>query len=210
MTHLGRRLVWGIYDGAVLGAGFRITEDQQFASIADEPLVLPTGATVGVVHPLQMEEPARGRWSELFADYEIIPPFPQLGRAIHRLEQDEDKSLSLDRFNGRNFPAPTLVFTLEKMGWVRGTAMDAGCFDEHSRQFPAANVTALLTYEGTVSMGYIDPTEQLRLTGCCFVEGLREPSGYEKANGGVDLGRVDPVVISETLHDLTSLAEKAL
>jgi hypothetical protein len=58
-------------------------------------------------------------------------------------------------------------------------------------------------------MGYIDPGENLTLTGCYFVSGLREPSGYEKPSKGIELGKVDPVVMSETLHDLSVLVEKA-
>jgi hypothetical protein len=209
MTHLARLLLWGVYEGKTLRAAFRITEDQQYASAEDEPFALPGTAAIGVVHPLQLEDAARSAWSQVFADYEIIAPFPQLGRAVYRLQAGEEKGSSLDRFNERRLPAPTLVFTLEKLGWARGTAMDGGCFDEHSRQFPAASLTALVTYEGTVAMGYIDPGEELKLTGCYFVEGLREPSGYDKPDKGLELGRVDPVVLSETLHDLTALVEKA-
>jgi len=88
--------------------------------------------------------------------------------------------------------------------------MDGGCFDEHSRQYPAAGVTALVSYEGSVSMGYIQPDEELTVTGCVFVDGLREPSGYgDDMNKKLKLGEVDPIVLSETLHDLTIVASKA-
>jgi predicted DNA-binding WGR domain protein len=209
MTHLARLLLWGAYGSTGLRSPFRITEDQQYASIKDESFGLPPGDMVGVVHPLHLEDGDRAAWAQVFADYEIIAPFPQLGRTVHRLEKGEEERTSLDRFNGNQLPAPTLVFALEKMGWVRGTAMDAGCFDEHSRQFPAANVTAVLTYDGNVGMGYISPDERLAVTGCHFVSGMREPSGYSRRSKGIELGRVDPVVLSETLHDLGALVEKA-
>jgi predicted DNA-binding WGR domain protein len=209
MTHLARLVLWGVFDGKALRAAFRVTEDQDCADVDDETYALPAGAEVGLVHPLQLDDGAREAWGQRFADYAIIPPFPQLGRPIHRLEKDEAGKSSLARFDKLKLPAPSLVFTLEKLGWARGTAMDAGCFDEHSRQFPAAAVTAVVSYEGTVGMGYIQPEEELTVTGCAFVDGLREPSGYGIREKQLALGDVDPIVISETLHDLTVLATKA-
>ena len=49
---------------------------------------------------------------------------------IYSLEKDEAKATELSRFKGLKLVAPTLVFTLEKLGWIRGAAMDGGvcCF----------------------------------------------------------------------------------
>ena len=208
MTHLARLLLWGAYDGKKLRGTFRVTEDQECVNVDDDAYALPAGGEVGLVHPLQLEDGVREAWGQRFADYALIPPFAQLGRAIHRLDKGDEKKSSLERFNVK-LPAPTLVYTLEKLGWLRGTAMDAGCFDEHSRQFPAAAITAVVGYEGTVSMGYIQPDEELTVTGCCFVKGLRGPSGYgDDLDKKLKLGDVDPIVLSETLHDLTVIASK--
>jgi predicted DNA-binding WGR domain protein len=210
MTHLARLLLWGVYDGTRLRDAFRVTEDQECANADDDPYPLPADGKVGLVHPLQLEDAAREAWGQRFTEYAIIPPFPQLGRAIHGLEKGEAEKASLGRFDKLKLPAPTLVYTLEKQGWLRGTAMDAGCFDEHSRQFPAAAITAVFSYEGTVGMGYIQPEEELTVTGCCFIKGLRAPSGYgDGLKDKLALGAVDPIVLSETLHDLTILAAKA-
>ena len=209
MTNLARLLLWGVYDGKDLRAAFRVTEDQECVNVDDDAFEPRADDAIGLVHPLQLDDGARAAWGQRFADYTIIPPFPQLGRAVHRLEKGEDKETSLARFNVK-LPAPTLVYTLEKLGWLRGLAMDGGCFDEHSRQYPAAGVTALVSYEGSVSMGYIQPDEELTVTGCVFVDGLREPSGYgDDVNQKLKLGDVDPIVLSETLHDLTVVASKA-
>jgi hypothetical protein len=103
------------------------------------------------------------------------------------------------------------VFGLEKLGWTRGKGMDNGSFDEHSRQFPDADVTAVVNYDGMVSYGFIEPDEKLTVTGCCFVKGMRAPSGFGNGlNKKVKLANVDPLVISETLHDLNILASKAI
>ncbi|MCA9067939.1 MAG: DUF4132 domain-containing protein, partial [Planctomycetaceae bacterium] len=179
---------------------------------SDETLHLPKDHVVGLVHPLEMSEDERAAWGEVLSDYEIVAPFAQLGRDVNRLEKSEEKAQSLDRFKGLKLVAPTLVFTLEKMGWVRGIGMDGGCFDDHSKQFPAANVTAVVHYDGTVAMGYIDPDEMLTLEQIYFVPGMRQPSGYgwdDKHAKKSKLGTVNPIVISEVLADMQVLKSKA-
>jgi hypothetical protein len=210
MTNLVRLIVWGAYDkSAKLLDTFRVTEDQTFADAKDGEFKPKGVDSIGVIHPLNLSEEQKSAWGELFSDYEIVPPFPQLGRTIFRLEKDEEKSTELTRFKGVKLAAPTLVFSLEKFGWIRGVGMDGGCFDEHSKQFPEAGITAIVHYEGTVGMGYIQPDEILNIVTCYFVNGMRAPSGYEANEKKVDLGKVDSVAISEVLTDLTALAAKA-
>jgi predicted DNA-binding WGR domain protein len=210
MINLARLLLWGVYDGKKLRETFRITEEQECVKVDDKPYLLRAEAAIGLVHPLQLGEAAREAWGQRFADYALVPPFPQLGRAVHRLEKGERKGRSIERFNDVKLPAPTLVFGLEKLGWTRGKAMDNGAFDEHSRPFTDAAITAVVRYDGIVSMSYIRPEAELTVDGCCFVKGLRAPSGF---GHGLDktlkLAEVDPLVMSETLHDLTMLASKA-
>jgi predicted DNA-binding WGR domain protein len=210
MVHLTRMLVWAGYSEAgTFIKTFRVTEEGDYADETDSEVDLDQFSRIGIIHPLNLTGHSAGAWGELFSDYEIIPPFPQLGRAVYTLDQAELKSDTIARFVGMKFPAPTLVFTLEKFGWARGTPMDAGCFDEHSKQFPAADVTVVVTYDGIASMGYILPEEDLTITDIYFVKGMREPTGYAHKEKKIALEKVDRVVISEVLYDLSSLAAKA-
>ena len=210
MIHLVRLLLWGGYDKkGKLTATFRVTEDQTLADAKDAAFSLPGIESVGVVHPLHLSEEQKSSWGEVFGDYEIVPPFPQLGRSIYRIEKDEAKETKITRFDGVELPAPTLVFGLENMGWVRGYGMDGGGFDEHSKPFPGSNATAVVHYDGSVGFGYIDPDETLKFDGCYFVEGIRNPSGYAHGEKSMQLGKVDPVAVSEVLSDLSTLAAKA-
>jgi predicted DNA-binding WGR domain protein len=209
MINLVRLVVWGGYDKkGELARTFRVTEDQTYADAKDQPCKLQGLETVGIVHPLHLSDAERGGWGEVLGDYEIIPPFAQLGRPTYALEKDEKKQKDIKRFDQVKLPAPTLVFGLEKLGWVRGRGMDAGAFDEHSKPFPSANVTAVVKYEGGVGMGYISPDEMLPITECYFVKGMRGPSGFEHNEKRLGLDDVDPIVISEVLSDLTALAAK--
>ncbi len=211
MVHLARMLVWAGYtkEGAFIKT-FRVNEEGSYADESDSAVNLEECDRIGIIHPLNLTHESAATWGELFSDYEILPPFPQLGRAVYTLDDAELKCDTITRFDGMEFPAPTLVFTLEKFGWERGTAMDGGCFEEHSKQFPAAGVTIVLTYNGYVGMGWIDPSEQLEITNIYFVNGLREPTCYAGKEDKLALEKVDKVVISEVLHDLSSLAAKAI
>ncbi len=207
MTHLARLLLWGVYHGKTLRETFRVTDDQECVKVDDEPFKLRADAAIGLVHPLQLDDGAREAWGQRFGDYAIVPPFAQLGRAVHRLETGEEKKDSLDR--EVKLPAPTLVFGLEQLGWVRGAGMDNGSFDEHSRQFPDAALTAVVNHTGA-AYGYIQPDDTIEVTGCCFIKGMRAPSGFGHGlDDKIKLGDVDPIVISETLLDLSVLASKA-
>lgn len=211
MTHLTQKLIWGAFDSSGKRiATFRVTEERDLADVKDNACDLKKAVQVGIVHALELSDDERSAWGEVLSDYEIVTPFPQLGREIFSLEKDEAKATELSRFKGLKLVAPTLVFTLEKLGWIRGAAMDGGCFDEHSRQFPAADVTAVVGYEGVVGMGYIDPNEMLTLETIIFCKGMRKPGGYGwDKKDLIPLGTVSPIVISEVLADMQVLKGKA-
>ncbi len=211
MTHLARLLIWGRYDdnGALTGT-FRLAEDGGYADSKDEPFALDDKGTIGIVHPLRLSADERSAWGEALSDYELVPPFPQLGRPLYHLEPDEEAARELTRYKDLKIAPQALVFTLERLGWVRGTPMDAGVFDEHSKPFESAGVTAVLTYRDGVPVGYIDDWDDQTLDACVFVRGITGPSGYRGYQDldTVPLSEVDPVVISEVLGDLTIVAAK--
>ncbi|GAA4473151.1 WGR and DUF4132 domain-containing protein [Novipirellula rosea] len=211
MTHLVQKLIWGSFDAKGKRTGlFRVTEERDYADAKDAAVSLDKAAQIGLMHPLDLSESERSTWGEVLSDYEIITPFPQLGREVYSLEKGEEKTKQLDRFAGLSLAAPTMVFTLEKLGYIRGEAMDGGCFDEHSKQFPSADVTAVVHYDGVVGMGYIDPDEMLKTESIHFCKGMRAPSGYGwGSEKPMKLSEVSPIVLSEVMADLHLLKSKA-
>ncbi len=210
MVNLVRLLVWGAYDaeGRLTGT-FRITEDQSLADEHDEPFELTGAAAVGIVHPLHLSDEQRRAWGELLSDYEIVPPFPQLGRGLFSLEPGEAEQTVLERFNQGQIPATALVGTLERLAWIRGIPEDGGVFYEHSKPFYGANVTAIVQYEDGVPVGYMEGWEDQTLSGCFFVPGIYNADIYPDHNQKLKLGDIDPVVLSEVLSDLTVVHSKA-
>ena len=157
---------------------------------------------------MHLTEGERSAWGEVFGDYEIIPPFPQLGRPVHRLEPGEAEAREITRFADVKVPGVSVAGGLEKAGWVRGVLHDHGDFHEHSKHFPGAGVAAVVEYEPGLWASHIADTEEQRLTRCYFLPATVVPGWRHGRAEGLPLGGIDPVVLSEVLGDLTLLASK--
>jgi predicted DNA-binding WGR domain protein len=209
MTNLVRLLLWGGYDASgKLIATFRVTEERDYADVDESAFALDGLAKVGVVHALHLSDADKSAWGEIFGDYEIIPPFPQLGRASHKLEPEEETVKELTRNKGLKIPSITLVGILDRHGWLRGIPEDGGVFHEHTKAFEGANVTAVIQYPG-IPVGMMVDWEDQEVESCFFVPGIYTPKMYPDHNKALPLGSVDTVVISEVLGTLGALAAKA-
>ena len=193
LTYLVRRLVLGAFapDGPLLST-FRIAEDGTFADTEDSLWKQPGEAfSIGIPHPLELSEEARSAWARIFADYEMIQPFHQLGRAVYPLAPADKEAISC--VNGKRFPAPKLVFGLEALGWRRYEIGDGGGLSSHFKNF--GSVTAIVFYEGEVSIGYIEERNELSITELS----LQGASGKLKPN------ELHPILYSEIVADLMKL-----
>ena len=109
MCHFARRLLWGVRTkNNAISTCFRVDEDNNLVDAEDEPFTLPDDAYVSIVHPLDLTEELRTTWGTIFADYEIIPPFPQLNRHIYTLGDDERERDVFTRWGDLKAPATTL------------------------------------------------------------------------------------------------------
>jgi predicted DNA-binding WGR domain protein len=205
MTNLAQRLLFAAHDekGEVVGC-FRVTEERDYAGRDDNPYSLAGVAQVSLIHPILMSGEERTVWGELFADYEIAQPFPQLGRRTGSLEPSEAGDSELKRFLGRQVPGVYMIGILEAAGWERDASWH-GC-SMHQRKFPAAGVTASINYQpGIVFGGNLRDAEVQTITHCYILPDQRDGDESETSR---QLGRLDPVVLSEVLADLTALAAR--
>lgn len=179
LWHIVRRLVWGLYDssGRLTGA-LRVAEDRSFADVEDDMLTLPDEAVVGVAHPLELEEKLAA-WSEVFADYEILQPFPQLGRETYAPDETLLNEISAARI-------PTVkVIGLERRGWRRGDPQDAGWQGWIERDVPGGGTVTVGLNPG-IAIGYLDYADEQTLE-------------------GIPLDGLDPITVSEILRDLREI-----
>lgn len=114
-ANLVQKLVWRAFGkNGKHQSLFRITEERDYADASDKAVTLAKANSVGLVHPLEMNDKEKAAWGEIFSDYEIISPFPQLGRPVYELEAAEKKATELKRFhdtrmNWPNWPRSLLI-----------------------------------------------------------------------------------------------------
>lgn len=205
LRHLVRRLVWADFraDGTGVRATFRVAEDATYADAADEPLTLPDDAVIGVAHPVDLAGDL-ARWTEIFADYEILQPFPQLGRPVRTLTAEEEKGSLLTRFAGVRTPAGK-VLGLERRGWRRSDPADAGWQGYLLRDLPDGRIAVVELAPG-FGVGWAGEAEDQELTSVRISSERRAYTGYwRRGQGGDPFSTLDPVTASEILNDLSEV-----
>jgi hypothetical protein len=201
MWHLGRRLVWTRHDesGAVAGT-LRIAEDRSFADVDDEPVGVGADDVLGIAHPLQLGEDL-ARWAAVFGDYEILQPFPQLGRPVFAFSEAERTAGRIERFEGVTV-ATTKVLTLDRRGWRRQEAVKAGIQPGFDRVAGPGRVLSVHLDPGIVGQVGFDPKQ--KLVAVFLHDGSVDAWSLTEANA-LPLGSLDPIMASEILRDLTDV-----
>ncbi|RSN53922.1 DUF4132 domain-containing protein [Actinomadura sp. WAC 06369] len=129
VRRIARRLVWiaeedgGHGDGGHGDGGataFRVAEDGTFADAADEAFEPSGTARIRVAHP-ELLGAETETWTEIFADYEVLQPFAQLGRPCLRLTGRERDASVLGRFEGMRLLRRD-VHDLPADGWTWNSA----------------------------------------------------------------------------------------
>ncbi|WP_242902297.1 DUF4132 domain-containing protein [Actinomadura terrae] len=198
LGHIVRRLVWTTVGDTGGDTAFRVAEDHTYADVNDDPCTPAPHARVAVAHPLLLDGDLDG-WAELFADYEILQPFEQLGRPVHRLTPGERTAHRLTRVEGLVMPYGKAKGHSEGR-WESVNADGEFVGRWLARRDPAglyvvANLTPGLGY-----YMYGEGEEQEIKT--LWAGPLPATAPLD----AVPLGEVDPVTMSEAIHDLTRSA----
>ena len=76
------------------------------------------------------------RWAEICHDYEIIQPFPQVGRPTFALTSTECEATRLDRFCDAQLPTDRLLALHRTPGWGGAALWDSGSTVATGRRLP--------------------------------------------------------------------------
>ncbi|MEW2355181.1 DUF4132 domain-containing protein [Spirillospora sp. NPDC029432] len=194
MWHIARRLVWSAGT-----ATFRIAEDRTLADAADEAFTLPADARVTLPHPLNLSAEDLKTWSDVLADYEIVQPFPQLGRPVFTLADEEAKAERLTRFEGLTVHFGRIM-GLTGRGWELGQTEDGGFRRQALLQ---------VTEDRWVEIGF-SPGIRVIAPDEYPDQDIRWVVLGERRHGrGLAFGSLDPAAASEVLAELDRLTEAA-
>ncbi len=202
MRHLAACLVWGVYDtdqpDGKLQQNFRIAEDWTLADADDSLFELPAGVFVGLSHRLEMPLEVAAAFGQIFADYDILQPFKQLGRETYALTPEEAQTSVLTRFASRVLNTAS-VMGLAHRGW-EGVAHGGGWLGEYRKPLGEEHQVTVQLTPGTI-MG--NPTHEPRQKLPTVT--LSERNRYD-ANAQLKFGSLDTILVSEILRDLELLA----
>ncbi|MEU4155908.1 DUF4132 domain-containing protein [Actinoplanes sp. NPDC026670] len=196
------RTASGAASGIMAAGSFRIAEDRTFSTVDDEQTTLPDDAVIGVAHPLHLGDDLAA-WAAVFADYEILQPFEQLGRPVLALTEEEATISRLVRFEGHKVQTGRLL-GLERRGWRRETPKDAG-YQSSIALVIEPGRELVIEFEPGFSIGYIDMAAEQELTEVFLHDGTNERGWRRDERGHVTLDNLDRVTISELLRELTDL-----
>ena len=71
-------------------------DDSSFNTADEEEYTLPNGASIGLVHPIELEAATLAAWKQQLEDYEIIQSIDQLSRPIYRLPAEQGQAAALE------------------------------------------------------------------------------------------------------------------
>ena len=132
LQNLVKGLVWGVFSSKVkLSAPFMVNAENAFVDAEGKPVKVSDGSSIGIVHPLLMDETSLAAWQKLFAKNKQVQPFAQLVRKTYRaIDDTEENRFGLD---GATVASKALKGLLA-MGWSTGVG-DNGWIESFERRF---------------------------------------------------------------------------
>ncbi|MFC5183516.1 DUF4132 domain-containing protein [Actinomadura harenae] len=200
LRHIVGRLVWSAEaDGSV--TTFRIAEDRAFVDVRGAGFTLPESARVALPHVLRLDGEEADAWRRLFADHEILQPFPQLERAVHALTDEERETGNLTRFDRLTVHFGRVI-GMTGRGWELGEKETGGFRRQIGLVTPDERYLEVQIDPGIrVISPYDYPDQEITRVGLFT-------GRYPGAR--LSIGALDPVAASEILADLAHLTENAV
>lgn len=205
---LARRLLWAGYaaDGTLqdvlcLTDDLSVINDQYMET---DPLQY---AAIGLPHPLLLSPAQRLQWAELLQDFQIIPLFPQAGRPIYQLPAQLAEQTIMTPFCQLRLLAQSIVGLKQRHWKLCGyEQIEQHTFFYCQRYFAHADLTAVtLNSSWQTSSGL----RFERSHECFFVRGPIASAGQIAEQPRLELGQVDPIVMSEVMCEWAALMSNA-
>ncbi|MCP4132947.1 MAG: DUF4132 domain-containing protein, partial [bacterium] len=237
MHAFGKGLVWGIYFEGKLLETFHISEQITFVNSSGNPIKLQDKnwesdfwnflgmhqpkpydmrkeksiPEIGLVHPIDCTEEQIAAWTEIFTEKKVSQPVRQLGRKVFAKDEEEKTK----KFNWMFEKKTIAKFAFDRLGWRRGSVVDAGGVSGYRKIFPHAGIEVFVEVEdvgvqfygdmsGSLKQFYFVPAGSIH-TGSYYYD---EP-GDEEDSRLIKIDDVPDIVYSETVLDLSIIAGEA-
>ena len=209
VRHLTRRLIWGVYSAEnQLQACFRVAEDNSYSTADDDLFTLPEGdISIGIPHVLEISPTDAAAFGQLFADYELLPPFRQLDRNSYALTEAERNASELTRWAGRKCPSGR-VMGLANKGWIKGTPQDGGWIGWMIKPLGRWSLIMEIDEGFAVGMSPAELSAEQLLSKLWLWGGKAESYGWgSNSTQEAQFSVLDDITASELINDIESLFE---
>ncbi len=209
VRHLTRRLIWGVYSTEnELLACFRVAEDNSYSTADDDLFTLPEGdISVGIPHVLEISPTDAAAFGQLFADYELLPPFRQLDRNSYALTEAERNASELSRWAGRKCPSGR-VMGLANKGWMRGEPQDGGWISWMIKPLGRCSLIMEIDEGFAVGMSPAELSAEQLLSKVWLWKGKAENYGWRSySTQEAQFSVLDDITASELINDIEALFE---
>ncbi|HEA8785428.1 TPA: WGR and DUF4132 domain-containing protein [Escherichia coli] len=209
VRHLTRSLIWGVYSAEnQLLACFRVAEDNSYSTADDDLFTLPEGdISIGIPHVLEISPTDAAAFGQLFADYELLPPFRQLDRNSYALTEAERNASELTHWAGRKCPSGR-VMGLANKGWMRGEPQDGGWIGWMIKPLGRWSLIMEIDEGFAVGMSPAELSAEQLLSKLWLWEGKAESYGWgSNSTQEAQFSVLDAITASELINDIEALFE---
>ena len=142
-----QNFVWAAYDKNKIKQTFIINEDLSITDVKGKAVKLSEEKT-GLVHPMDLTEAEKNEWKKYLSEKGIEPPFAQIERPVYTVA-DEDKGKTISYiFEDTSLNSATFKSRAEKLGWHRGSVVDAGEVSSYRKSYEDKQLEVFVKTEG--------------------------------------------------------------
>lgn len=183
-------------------ASFRPLDDGTLTNLDDEEVSFAPDTRVGLAHDTNLDASLVEQWLGHLTDYEVSTLFQQFGKGVFSLPDERRGETMISDFQGHILEAFALRGRAMKLGYQRGTAMDAGWFFEYHKRFPTLALQASIEFTGNPLP---ETNRRVALTFLRFGR-LDENTRYGRSPTPMRLAEVPSVLLSECYNDIRLIA----
>jgi hypothetical protein len=206
-----QNFVWAAYDGDKMTQTFAVGADGTLKDVDGRAVTLGK-QKIGLVHPLDLRAEATAAWRGLLASASIVPPFEQLDRPVVQVSPDEAKKALSYEFEEKTVFGATFKSRAERLGWRRGSVVDAGEVSSYRKAFDNKKVEAFVrlnglgvqSYESEVTLGELFFVKLGSIVTGSYTYDEPRSEGDERLLRFAD---VPAIVYSETVADLRQITK---
>jgi hypothetical protein len=208
-----QNFVWAVYEKNKIKITFCIDENLIITDVKGKAVKL-SGEKIGLVHPMDLSEEENNEWKKYLSEKGIEPPFTQIERPVYTVAEDEKEKTISYMFEDTTLNSATFKSRAEKLGWRRGSVVDAGEVSSYRKSYDDKLLEVFVKTEG---MGVqLDFDSQVTLGEFYFIkQGSIVTGSYtydeprdEKDERLIKFADVPKIIYSETINDLKKITKK--